>query len=135
MKDIKPITIKLTQWDVEVNPYLSYAQIQGIAKSVMEFDTWAERQANMDALILHYATNISTEDIERIGVDAFEASGLMDDVRHHIGNLYMIDECIEYHESVKSSLARIAKHINGLDSSELITAIKGLMANGEQTEK
>lgn len=45
-------TTHLEKYDVTVNRYLTYAQIQQIAEATMKFHTWAERQQNIDMLIL-----------------------------------------------------------------------------------
>lgn len=110
MKEIKAMEPKyLEAYDVRVNPYLTYAQIQAIVNGVKELDSWAEREQNIDMCVLAFATDIPTEKLEEIGHEALLQSGLIDDVKCEIFNLCDIREAIEYTESTKRALAQIVK--------------------------
>lgn len=110
MKEIKAKeNIYLENFDVHVNQYLTYDQIQQIVNAVIKFDSWAERQQNIELLVLYHATNIKQNEIEEIGHDMLLQSGLIDDVCKQIINFDKIYEAIEYTESISKALTQIAK--------------------------
>ena len=110
MKEIKAIEPKnLEEYDVHVNPYLTYAQIQAIVNGVKGLDGWAEREQNIDMCVLAFATDIPTEKLEELGHDALLQSGLINAVCGEIKNLFSVYEAIEYTESTKRALAQIIK--------------------------
>lgn len=119
MKELKNVVCHLDKYDVDVNQYLTYSQIQQIVNAVTHFDTWAERETNIDVLVLYHATNLTKEDIENIGHDAIVQSGLMDEVRLNIYNLYQIYDGIEYTESIARSLVMISKQLPALMEESL----------------
>ena len=110
MKEIKAMDkVYLYEYDVYVNPYLTYAQIQAIVNSVKSLDSWAEREQNIDMCVLAFATDIPTEKLEELGHDALLQSGLINAVCGEIKNLFSVYEAIEYTESTKRALAQIIK--------------------------
>lgn len=110
MKEIKAMDkVYLEGYDVHVNPYLTYAQIQAIVNGVKGLDGWAEREQNIDMCVLALATDIPTEKLEELGHDALLQSGLITEVKGEIQNLYRVREAIEYTESTKRALAQIIK--------------------------
>lgn len=110
MKEIKAMDkVCLEEYDVHVNPYLTYAQIQAIVNGVKGLDSWAEREQNIDMCVLAFATDIPTEKLEELGHDALLQSGLIYHVCEHIHNMYEVYEAIEYTESTKRALAQIIK--------------------------
>ena len=110
MKEIKAIELEyLEEYDVHVNPYLTYAQIQAIVNGVKGLDGWAEREQNIDMCVLAFATDIPTEKLEELGHDALLQSGLINAVCGEIKNLFSVYEAIEYTESTKRALAQIIK--------------------------
>lgn len=110
MKEIKAMNkVYLEEYDVHVNPYLTYAQIQAIVNGVKGLDGWAEREQNIDMCVLAFATDIPTEKLEELGHDALLQSGLIDAVKWEIKNLHGVYEAIEYTESTKRALAQIIK--------------------------
>ena len=130
MKEIKGNqTVYLEDYDITVNKYLTYAQIQQIANAVVEAsandseDTWANRETNIDMLMLYHATDIGKEKLEEIGHDALLTSGLIEAVRCCIENLYNVDEAIDYIENnqrainkMLKSLPKILEDSNGLQA-------------------
>ena len=130
MKEIKGNqTVYLEDYDVTVNKYLTYAQIQQIANAVVAAsvndsdDTWANRQTNIDMLMLYHATDISKEKLEEIGHDVLLTSGLIEAVRYCIENLYNVDEAIDYIENnqrvinkMLKSLPKILEETKGLQN-------------------
>ena len=110
MKEIKAMDkVYLEEFDVYVNPYLTYAQIQAIVNGVKSLDSWAEREQNIDMCVLAFATDIPAEKLEELGHDALLQSGLINAVMWEIKNLHCVYEAIEYTESTKRALAQIIK--------------------------
>lgn len=110
MKEIKAMDeVYLEKYDVHVNPYLTYAQIQAIVNGVKGLDSWAERAQNIDMCVLAFATDIPTEKLEELGHDALLQSGLINAVMLEIKNLHRVYGAIEYTESTKRALAQIIK--------------------------
>lgn len=118
MKEIKGNqTVYLEDYDITVNKYLTYAQIQQIANAVVEAsvndsdDTWANRETNIDMLMLYHATDIGKEKLEEIGHDALLTSGLIEAVRCCIENLYNVDEAIDYIENNQRAINKMLKSL------------------------
>lgn len=118
MKEIKGNqTVYLEDYDITVNKYLTYAQIQQIANAVVAAsvndadDTWANRQTNIDMLMLYHATDISKEKLEEIGHDNLLTSGLIEAVRYCIENLYNVDEAIDYIENNQRAINKMLKSL------------------------
>lgn len=103
--------VNLIEKEITVNPYLTYSQIQNIVNAVCQFDSWADREQNMDVLLLYHATNLSKEDIEEYGHEALLQSGIIDEVRANVKNFGQIREAIAYTQSVEKSLAAISKQL------------------------
>lgn len=128
MKEIKVIEpVYLKDFDVEVNSYLTYAQIQNIVNAVCQFDSWAERTQNIDILLLYYATNLTKEEIENYGHDFLLETGVIDDVKNNVKNFNQIYEALTYTQSIEKSLATISK--------QLPNAIKEVINNGRNSNK
>ena len=106
IKDIQP-----NNKHIEVNPYLTYSQIQSIINAVCKFETWAERQQNIDILLLHFATNLSDKEIEDYGHDVLLNSGLIDEVKQSIKNYNQILEGIQYSQSWENILTQLSKRL------------------------
>ena len=123
MKEIGKIYLK--DYDVYVNPYLTYAQIQTIANSVKTMGSWAERQQNIDMLVLVHATDMANIDMlvlafgTSLGTDTIEAkeheywlnTGLIDEVKKNIINFGDIQSAITYEESIIKLLKTISQEI------------------------
>lgn len=118
MKEIKGNqTVYLEDYDITVNKYLTYAQIQQIANAVVAAsmddsdDTWANRQTNIDMLMLYHATDIGKEKLEEIGHDDLLISGLIQAVREQIKNYYEIFEAINYIEDNQRAIGKLLKSL------------------------
>ena len=118
MKEIKGNqTVYLEEYDVTVNKYLTYAQIQQIANAVVAAsvndsdDTWANRETNIDMLMLYHATDIGKEKLEEIGHDDLLTSGLIEAVRYRIENLYNVDDAIDYIENNQRAINKLLKSL------------------------
>ena len=118
MKEIKGNqTVYLEDYDITVNKYLTYAQIQQIANAVVAAsmndsdDTWANRQTNIDMLMLYHATDIGKEKLEEIGHDTLLTSGLIEAVRYRVENLYNIDAAIDYIENNQRAINKLLKSL------------------------
>ena len=126
MKKIKiKNNIVLNDFNVSVNPYLTYAQIQYIVNEVCKFDSWAERQQNIDLLLLHYVTDITDEEINEYGHELLLQSGLIDAVKKNVSNLKQIYKAIDYTQSTQRMFQQVLKEM-----SKYINSIKEVGLNG-----
>ena len=118
MKEIKGNqTVYLEDYDVTVNKYLTYAQIQQIANAVVAAsvndsdDTWANRETNIDMLMLYHATDIGKEKLEEIGHDNLLTSGLIEAVKYCIENIYSVNDAIDYIENNQRAINKLLKSL------------------------
>ena len=118
MKEIKGNqTVYLEDYDITVNKYLTYAQVQQIANAVVAAsmddsdDTWANRQTNIDMLMLYHATDIGKEKLEEIGHDILLSSGLIKAVFNNIENYFDIYEAINYIEDNQRAIGKLLKSL------------------------
>ena len=118
MKEIKGNqTVYLEDYDITVNKYLTYAQIQQIANAVVAAsandsdDTWANRQTNIDMLMLYHATDIGKEKLEEIGHDDLLTSGLIEAVQFRIENYHEIYAAIDYIENNQRAINKMLKSL------------------------
>ena len=118
MKEIKGNqTVYLEEYDITVNKYLTYAQIQQIANAVVEAsandseDTWANRETNIDMLVLYHATDIGKEKLEENGHDDLLTSGLIDTVQFRIENYHEIYAAIDYIENNQRAINKMLKSL------------------------
>ena len=118
MKEIKGNqTVYLEDYDITVNKYLTYAQVQQIANAVVAAsmddseDTWANRQTNIDMLMLYHATDIGKEKLEEIGHDILLSSGLIKAVFNNIENYFDIYEAINYIEDNQRAIGKMLKSL------------------------
>ena len=130
MKEIKGNqTVYLEDYDITVNKYLTYAQVQQIANAVVgssaddSEDTWANRQTSIDMLMLYHATDIGKEKLEEIGHDDLLTSGLIQAVREQIKNYYEIFEAINYIEDNQRAIGKLLKSL-----PKILEESKGLQA-------
>lgn len=100
--------IHLKEFNIDVCPYLTYSQIQQIVNAVIKFDIWAERQQNIELLVLYHVTNIGQKNIEEIGHDTLLQSGFIDAVFSNVINIDKIYKAIEYTESTSRALSQMA---------------------------
>nr|DAG40287.1 MAG TPA: hypothetical protein [Caudoviricetes sp.] len=109
IKKNSPVYLK--DYDVHVNQYLTYAQIQQIVNSVAKIDTWSEREQNIDMLILLHATDIGIDSLEKNEHNVLLESGLIDSVKENIRNLSSVYDAIKYNESIQRSLIQITREL------------------------
>lgn len=134
MKELKKIDdVYLSEYDVHVSPYLTYAQIQQIVNAAQKLDTWSERQQSIDMLVMYHATDIGKEAIEATGHDGFLESGLIDAVLAAIKNVGDIYVALEYTESVQRFLASLSRELpKYLNSAKTAKTVK---KNGKSNKK
>ena len=112
MKEIKKENkLYLNDYDINVNPYLTYAEIQTIANKVKALDSWAEREETIDMYVLYFATDIGKANIDNYNHDTLLKSGVIDVVKSCIKNLEQITEAIKYEESPMRILMQISKEM------------------------
>lgn len=99
------------EFDININQYLSYAQIQNIINTTLKLDSWAERQTNIDMLILAYATDMGVETIQETGHELLLKSGLIDTVMKSVLNVEQVYNGIKSTESVARGLSYIVKEL------------------------
>ena len=132
VKEIVPTTY-LEEFDINVNRYLTYAQIQNIVNSTNalmreekkvevgksgHYDSWADRQQSIDMLVLLHATDLTDEDL-KAPHSMFLQNGIIDAVNGAIENYWQIGEAFDYTDGVKATILNvisgftdILKHIN-----------------------
>ena len=112
MKEVALVDkIYIAEFDIYVNPYLTYAQIQQITNAVLKQKTWAARQQNIDMLLLYHATNLDKSIIESHSHDYFLQSGIIDTVKKQIINLNQLMESLDYSESFQQILIRLVEKL------------------------
>lgn len=121
MKELVPEKRYLEEYDVNVTCHLTPAQIDDIAKTVVNLNTWLEREQMICYKILCYATDIGEEKIEELDPDMIAMSGLYHEVKIHIRNSLDIYAAIKYYESPVRMLADIAQNM-----PELLEQLKGI---------
>lgn len=123
MKDIKALEkVYLEKYDVNVTPYLTYAQIEQMIIAVGEMFNWAERQVNIDMLLLAHTTDISKQDLEQIGHKKLFESGLIGAVRETVLNYAEFEKALEYHTSLQKNLSSALKKLTP-DFMEKVKAV------------
>lgn len=112
MKDTKVLEkVYLEKYDVNVTPYLTYAQIEQMIIAVGEMFNWAERQVNIDMLLLAHTTDISKQDLEQIGHKKLFESGLIGAVKKTVLNYAEFEKALEYHTSLQKNLSSVLKKL------------------------
>lgn len=112
MKEIKKENkLYLSDYDINVSPYLTYAEIQTIANKVKTLDSWAEREEMIDMYVLYFATDIGKANIDNYNHDTWLKSGIIDAVKRCIKDLEQITEAIKYEESPMRILMQISKEM------------------------
>ncbi len=127
MKEIKPMVVHDERYDIDIKQYLTYAQIQQIVNAVeaasKEDDSWSARQTNIDMLVLYHATDIGKEKLEEIGHEALVASGLVEVVNMTICNYYLIEQAIDYTESMARAGYKFLTQLPKLVNNETFNAV------------
>ena len=130
MKEIKGNqTVYLEDYDVTVNKYLTYAQIQQIVNAVEKAaqtdDSWATRETNIDMLVLYHVTNLGKEKLEEIGHETLLQSGLIDKVKAQIVNYHQLKEALDFTESLPRATYKLISQLpKVLDNDVFKAAMK-----------
>ena len=130
MKEIKGNqAVYLEDYDVTVNKYLTYAQIQQIVNAVEKAaqtdDSWATRETNIDMLVLYHATNLGKEKLEEIGHETLLQSGLIDKVTAQIVNYQQLKEALDFTESLPRATYKLISQLpKVLDNDAFKAAMK-----------
>lgn len=112
MKNIKELDKEyIEEYGIHVNRYLTYSQIQAIANSVKNLESWAERKQNIDMLLLAFTTDIPREELENHTHDYWLNTGIISEIYDIVDNVYYIDEAIRYEEAPMRVIMKLAKEI------------------------
>lgn len=111
MKELNVCEFYSEKYGITIKNFLTYAQIQKIINTTLQYKTWSERKTNIDMMILCYVTNIGVDKIQEIGIDEFVESGLMNEVYNVVNNIYEIYRGLEYHESVAKALFELSEKL------------------------
>lgn len=121
--------IYLEEYDIFVEPYLNYGQIQNIIDSINPEMSWSERQQNIEMIVLYYVTDIGMEKLEEIGHEKLLKSGLIDSVLSKIENLSSVYDGISYTQSTSRALSKIIK-----DLPKMLEVQLGKKVNGKNNK-
>lgn len=134
MKELTKMTIYNDEYEIEINRYLTYAQIQQICNAVRQFETWSERQKNIDLLLLYHATDMTQEEIENYSDEELLQSGLIDMVKETVKNYEDIYVAIDYTESISKAITKVAREMTKIlkspDMKKKIDEVAKKVANG-----
>lgn len=134
MKELTKMTIYNDEYEIEINRYLTYAQIQQICNAVRQFETWSERQKNIDLLLLYHATDMTQEEIESYSDEELLQSGLIDMVKETVKNYEDIYVAIDYTESISKAVTKVAREMTKVlkspDMKKKIDEVAKKVVNG-----
>ena len=105
----EPRTIEM--YDIKVNQYLTYSQIQSIVDGLKKLDSWAERQQSIDMCVLYFATDMTKEKIEAHDHDYWLQTGIIEEVYDMVENISQLYDAIKYEESLQKSITQIAREL------------------------
>lgn len=111
MKELKEAIVHSDRFDIDIKRFLTYAQIQKIIETTIPLKTWALRKTNIDLMVLCYATNMDIDEIQKIGIDKFVESGLMEEVCYTVENYDSINDGLIYHESIAKALFELSEKL------------------------
>lgn len=103
------VEVEIGELKFGIENYLTYSQIQQIVESVKTLGTWAERETNIDMLLLYHATDLGQDEIQKRTHDEWLKMGVIDSVKNHVNNYDRIHEAIEYTESTQRTMAQILR--------------------------
>ena len=118
--------IYLSEYEIEVKQFLDYADIQQIVNSTIAlsqskdeetgktYNSWAQRQQNIDMLLLLIATNISDKELQKYTHREFLQSGLIQAVKQAIVNYNDILVALSYTESFQYLLTSNMDKLNSM---------------------
>ena len=101
------VGVNVSGLNFNVESYLTYSQIQQIVESVKILGTWAERETNIDMLLLYHATDLGQDEIQKRSHDEWLKLGVIDSVKSCVKNYHRVHEAIEYTESTGRAVAQI----------------------------
>ncbi len=129
MVELKEKVVHSTTYDIDIQQYLTYAQIQQIVNAVEKAaqtdGSWATRETNIDMLVLYHATNLDKEKLEEIGHETLLQSGLIDNVKTQIVNYHQLKEALDFTESLpRAAYKLISQMPKVLDNDVFKAAMK-----------
>ena len=132
--------IYLEEYDVYVNEYLTYAQIQQIVNSTLalmntfddngkKHNSWAERQENIDMLVLYHTTDLTEKELS-VSHNILLHSGLIEAVRNSIKNYMWIEDAFKFQERWDTLLLSATEKISEMIKLNDIKKIREDVKNG-----
>lgn len=115
--------VYLEDFDIHVNKYLTYAQIQQIVNSVVSvmnetneksgshYDSWCDMEQSVDLALLYHATDLSNDDLINNSHTVFLQSGLIDAVKDSVVNFHQVAEALEYTTGTRNTVLTIIKGV------------------------
>lgn len=114
MKDLMkkmPKNVYLSEYDINVTPYLTDMQILIICTQLLDCENYIERQIYLCTAIMEFCTDMTEEDFEKVDYNILLNSGLLNAVYSKINNIDMINQYMKHEESITRT---ISKCLDGL---------------------
>lgn len=107
---MKPVEMNLEMPEYNIiKHYLTLAEVENIARGMVHFDSWAEREQSKIAMVIYYMTDMETETIEAHSIDEWVESGEYSKIVEKCQNYSDIDAAVEFVESVPRNLNLVLK--------------------------
>lgn len=125
MKELKHNgIIHLKEFDVDIKPYLTMAEMDAICTEMLETDNYFEREAKLISGVVSFAC----EDIkEGTDIDLLLDCGLWNMIQYHLfAYIEKIKSAMHYYDSVNYTLNSLTKN-----ADDLMKSIEVLKENNE----
>lgn len=110
MKELKKReVIHNEEFDINIKPYLTIAEIELIVNKVSSIENVVQRQLLKDMLVIKFCTDI--EGVDDLDYDLIVESGLMRVIYDNIQNYFEIDIFMREHESINRIVARFLESV------------------------
>lgn len=120
LKEIKKI--HLSEYDIDVNEYLTLDEIKGIVEGAIKFEDYVERDLYINLAILLNGTSLTKEEVDSLDYNIAEE--LFNKVNNTILNTYRVYEYIKRYESVEYNVKQFLTEAN-----KMIKSIEKSMPN------
>lgn len=108
MKEIHELKMTyLDKYDVNVKPFLTYAEIQTIVNAIPADVTWSVRQVIIDKFILGFCTDIEDDELNKMNPDELFGCGLVGAVKNAVWNMDDLYAAIDYEGSATRLIGKL----------------------------